>query len=85
MFFQCLDYSGSNKVGSLITKDVGHVSLPTLVGDRLLLSLVKSDHTLYEQDMLQCFQFYPPSYVAEESMCCCLDHKLQYYPHSVLQ
>ena len=34
------------KVGSLITKDVGHVFLPALVGDRLLLSFVISERTL---------------------------------------
>ena len=34
------------KVGSLITKDVGHVFLPALVGDCLLLSFVISERTL---------------------------------------
>ena len=34
------------KVGSLITKDVGHVFLPALVEGRLLLSFVISDPTL---------------------------------------
>ena len=33
-------------VGSLITKDIGYVFLPALVGDRLLLSFVISDPTL---------------------------------------
>ena len=38
-----------NKVGSLITKDVGHAYLPALVGDRLLLTFVISDPTLLLQ------------------------------------
>ena len=37
------------KVGSLIMKEVGHVFLPALVGDRLLLSFVISDPTLIQQ------------------------------------
>ena len=35
-----------SKVGSLIMKDVVHVSLPAMAGDRLLLSFVISDPTL---------------------------------------
>ena len=37
----------STKVGSLITKDVLHVFLPALVGNRLLLSFVISDSTVF--------------------------------------
>jgi len=44
-----------NKVGSLITQDVGHIFLPALVGDHLLLSFIISDPTLIPSDT--CFRF----------------------------